>query len=350
MGVAAEAAWRTPVTPPPLNVFADSVWERDLPKQLKGKTFAITGASRGMGYELATRIAERGGNLILLNRTGAHAEEARAEIEKIAKNAGGSSVLVNCDLCDFKTVRTAAAEVHKVVAEKKWGLDSLVLNAGLMAQKDVRTIDGYDIQMQANHLSHFLLTALLLDELEKTAKVTGEARVVSHSSGARKYPPGGPLIEDCFEKSWPETDGKKSEYEGDKSALAKWKRYQQSKRANLAFTYALADLFESRGSGVKALCAHPGASNSGLQSRTGGGAWVDNFINGLAARAGHSTGDGALGISVASCKEGVKNGEFFGPDNLTGTAVLLPSEKEEYSKENLRLLWDKSIEATGAKW
>ena len=57
-----------------------------------------------------------------------------------------------------------------------------------MAFPDLATNDGYDCQMQTNHLSHFLLTKLLLPLLEKKAETAGEARVVNHSSGAAWYP------------------------------------------------------------------------------------------------------------------------------------------------------------------
>ena len=49
----------------------------------------------------------------------------------------------------------------------------------------MRTKDGFDIQMQANHISHFLLTSLVFDLLEATADKHGSASVVSHASGAR---------------------------------------------------------------------------------------------------------------------------------------------------------------------
>merc|ERR1719456_1154059 len=123
--------------------------------------------------------------------------------------------------------------------------------------RDVRTKDGFDTQMQANHLSHFLLTSLVFDLLEKAARERGSARVVTHSSGARNAP-NEALRADGFEKQW--ADGSPSA--GDAASMAKWARYQQSKRANLAFTYALADYIAARGGGacgVRALCAHPGA-------------------------------------------------------------------------------------------
>ena len=57
-----------------------------------------------------------------------------------------------------------------------------------MALAAKATKDGYESQMQTNHLSHFLLTSLLLPSLEKAASASGEARIVNHSSGARNIP------------------------------------------------------------------------------------------------------------------------------------------------------------------
>jgi NAD(P)-dependent dehydrogenase (short-subunit alcohol dehydrogenase family) len=59
-----------------------------------------------------------------------------------------------------------------------------------MGMPDRATPDGFDVQMQSNHLSHFLLTSLVWPLLEVAATKRGEARVVNHSSGARL---GAPL-------------------------------------------------------------------------------------------------------------------------------------------------------------
>jgi len=77
-------------------------------------------------------------------------------------------------------------------------------NAGVMALPDARTKDGYDIQMQTNHLSSFLLTQGLMPLLELAASRTGEARIVNHSSGAAR---GRPLERKYFEKSEPDSLG-----------------------------------------------------------------------------------------------------------------------------------------------
>ena len=61
LGVAAEAIFRVPKRDEPASKFADDVWKNELPQSLKGKTFAITGTSRGMGLMFATRIAKLGG-------------------------------------------------------------------------------------------------------------------------------------------------------------------------------------------------------------------------------------------------------------------------------------------------
>lgn len=64
----------------------------------------------------------------------------------------------------------------------------ILLFTGVMALKKEPTKDGYDVQMQTNHLSHFLLTSFLLSSLEQAASTSGEARIVNHSSGARSMP------------------------------------------------------------------------------------------------------------------------------------------------------------------
>ena len=94
---------------------------------------------------------------------------------------------------------------------------------------DKVTSDGYEQQMQTNHLSHFLLTSLLMPSLEAAAAAKGSARVVNHSSGARK---GAPLAAKYLEKT---TDGTL----GGDGVGARTERYHQSKLANCLFTETL---------------------------------------------------------------------------------------------------------------
>merc|ERR1740129_511028 len=86
----------------------------------------------------------------------------------------------------FASVRKAAVELNKMLSSE--GLDVLCNNAGIMGTVDKATQDGCDVQMQTNHLSHFLLTAEVWPLLEEAANHKGEARVVILSVFARRYP------------------------------------------------------------------------------------------------------------------------------------------------------------------
>jgi NAD(P)-dependent dehydrogenase (short-subunit alcohol dehydrogenase family) len=106
-----------------------------------------------------------------------------------------------------------------------------IVATGVMAMPEAYTGDGFDVQMQTNHLSHFLLTSLLLPSLEKAASTAGEARIVNHSSAARNNPPT-PFDAKYFTKAAPGGLG------GDDTA-ARYERYHQTKLANLLFSFAL---------------------------------------------------------------------------------------------------------------
>lgn len=89
----------------------------------------------------------------------------------------------------------------------------------------------YEVQMQTNHISHFLLTHLLLGVLEQASVKSGESRVVQHSSNARLRTSGsennvkGELEAMYFQKSEPGSLG------GD-TAAQNFGRYHQTKLAN----------------------------------------------------------------------------------------------------------------------
>ena len=65
-----------------------------------------------------------------------------------------------------------------------------------MALQDKATTDGYDLQMQTNHLSHFLLAKELYPAVKAAAAARGEARIVHHSSISRNWPADLPMTAD----------------------------------------------------------------------------------------------------------------------------------------------------------
>jgi len=309
---------------------------KTLPK-LTGKTIAITGCTSGTGLVLAQVCGDLGARVVMLNRP---SERANAALRMLTQR-NVNAVFVPCDLQSFESVRTAAAKLKTVCAD---GIDVLCNNAGVMGLPDSATPDGFDVQMQSNHLSHFLLTAEIWPLLETAATKRGEARIVNHSSGARR---GASLKADYFGKNGGNLGG--DGFPG----LGKWRRYQQSKLANLLFTYALHDkLAKERpafAAKIKSLCAHPGPTDSGLQAKTtkaGGTRLLDHYVLWRTLKSAQSVEDGSLGIIRACCEPGVESLGFYGPtgSGRGGPAELLPQERNAVGE---KLLWDESLKATG---
>ncbi|CAE7330811.1 ENV9, partial [Symbiodinium pilosum] len=102
--------------------------------------------------------------VVMLNRKSSRAEAAEEQVKKEVSN-DGKVMTVECDLQDMDNVKAAAEKIKELFSES--GVDVLCNNAGVMALADEATKDGYDVQMQTNHLSHFLLTKEIFPLLEK---------------------------------------------------------------------------------------------------------------------------------------------------------------------------------------
>ena len=71
----------------------------------------------------------------------------------------------------FTILRIRTSTANKLQEVCSNGIYALINNAGIMAMPDEPTVDGFDTQMQTNHLSHFLLTRELYPVLEKGAEI-----------------------------------------------------------------------------------------------------------------------------------------------------------------------------------
>ncbi|MEO0814896.1 MAG: SDR family NAD(P)-dependent oxidoreductase, partial [Myxococcota bacterium] len=201
---------------------------------MTGRLVAITGTTSGTGYVCAREIARLGARVFLLNR---ESERANAALRRLKEEVPDSRFEpVVCDLQDFDSVRQAAAAIRKHTER----LDVLCNNAGVMALPERATKDGYDVQMQTNCLSHFLLTK----ELFSLLAASDDGRVVNHTSMARL---GGPLEEKYFGKNSGELGGDGTEEENMSFGGPRWVRYHQTKLANCAFTYGLKERIERSG-------------------------------------------------------------------------------------------------------
>ncbi len=195
---------------------------------MAGKTVLITGGTGGIGKATAKGLAALGARVGITGRDAARAQAAAVEIRK-ASGSPSVDVFV-ADLSSQADVRRLAGEVLDSYPR----LDVLVNNVGgFWANRHV-TADGLEHTFALNHLAGFLLTNLLLDRLTASSP----ARVVTVSSGAQAM---GRIDFDDLQGS--------RNYSGQRA-------YNQSKLANVMFTYELARRLE--GTGVTGTVLHPG--------------------------------------------------------------------------------------------
>jgi retinol dehydrogenase 14 len=193
---------------------------------MAGRTVLVTGSTGGIGKATALGLAVMGAHLLITGRDGGRTEDAAREI----RAAGGEVDVFVADLSSQAEVRRLADEVLRRAAR----IDVLVNNVGGYWNTRHVTVDGFELTFALNHLAPFLLTNLLLDRLKQSAP----ARVVTVSSNAQAM---GRIDFDDLQ-------GERS-YSGARA-------YNQSKLANVLFTYELARRL--RGTGVTANAVHPG--------------------------------------------------------------------------------------------
>jgi NAD(P)-dependent dehydrogenase (short-subunit alcohol dehydrogenase family) len=203
---------------------------------MTGKTVLITGGTGGIGRAAAIGLASMGARVGITGRDRVRAEGAAA---LIARESGNPAIDVfAADLSSQAEVRRLADEVLAAYPR----LDVLLNNVGgFWAHRHV-TADGLEHTFALNHLAPFLLTSLLLERL----KASAPARIVTVSSGAQSM--GRIDFDDLM------GDGK---YSGQRA-------YNQSKLANVMFTYELARRLE--GTGVTATALHPGLTNTAFSA------------------------------------------------------------------------------------
>ena len=313
-------------------------FEKDVPS-LSGKTVVLTGTTSGTGFVCARTCARKGAaRVVMLNRASPRAAAAQ---EAIAAEAAPGTVVetVECDCSDLDSVRAAAAKVRSTCPS----VDVLCNNAGVMALEDRATKQGFDVQMATNHLSHFLLTSLLLPALERAAAERGEARVVNHSSAARKFP-STPL-----QAKYLGPNG--GDLGGDSASMlcggARWERYHQTKLANVVFTLGLHDRLAARDSKVKALVAAPGLAATNLQVTTHaaggmGETWIMRFAQ--------SAEDGTMPLLHCCTTPGLESGTMYEPSGMgafAGPPGIVKLEPICTNNESREMLWAESEKAIG---
>ncbi|MBV9325545.1 MAG: SDR family oxidoreductase [Chloroflexi bacterium] len=134
----------------------------------------ITGATEGVGKVTALELAKKGFTIVVAAR---NASKAQAVVEEIETSTGNTSCdHIVADLGSLGQVRQLAERFRRRYST----LDVLINNAGVLVPTRTATEDGYETMFQVNYLSPFLLTNLLLEELQRSE----QGRVINLTSSA----------------------------------------------------------------------------------------------------------------------------------------------------------------------
>ncbi|MEM9537833.1 MAG: protochlorophyllide reductase, partial [Cyanobacteria bacterium P01_E01_bin.45] len=126
-------------------------------------TVAITGASSGVGLQGARALAAQGWHVVMACRN-------LDKANRMAKSVGmkeGSFTVMKLDLASLQSVRDFVSDYRA----SGMPLDALVCNAAVylpLEKEPLRSEDGYELSVATNHLGHFLLANLMLEDLKKS--------------------------------------------------------------------------------------------------------------------------------------------------------------------------------------
>ncbi len=273
-------------------------------EKLRGKVVMVTGANAGMGKEISLALARTEANLLMVSRDRARGEAARADVEQ--KTGDKAVELLIADLSSQQSIRSLVKEFEAHHDR----LDVLINNAGVSLPRRLDTVDGLETVFATNHLGPFLLTNLLLPVLTAAAP----SRIVTVSSGAQAM---GRIDFDDLQS---------------KRSYNEIRVYNQTKLANIMFTYELARRLA--GSGVTANAVEPGFVKTNLKVPFPFS--IFSFMRGAAVDGAQPT----VFLATSRDVEGL-SGTFF-----SHKGVAIKSSKMSYDEGAARRLWQVSAQLT----
>ena len=287
----------------------------------------VTGATGGLGFEIALALAQGCADVIVAARNESRGREAAAAIREVAPHS-----LVRFEKLDLADLASVTAFARRLRSAGR-PLDLLVNNAGVMAlPKRHVTAEGFEMQFATNYLGHFALTGLLLPLL----RMSRDPRVVQTGS----------LMHRMGKIQFDNLHGEHGYHP--------WEAYAQSKLASLVFAQELQRRSKANGWNLLSNAAHPGYARTGL------------FANGLGSRSSvallsrslgwpfsQSAANGARPALYAAVSPGAQPGEYYGPGGffeLRGPVALARLSAEAQDDGVARRLWEVSVQLTGVHW
>jgi NAD(P)-dependent dehydrogenase (short-subunit alcohol dehydrogenase family) len=305
----------------------------DIPlPDLTGKLALVTGASDGIGFYIAARLARAGAEVVLPVRNDS---KGRAAAQRIRDRIPGARLEVRA--LDLSSLASVAILSEELLGEER-PIHILINNAGVMTPPTRQTtIDGFELQFATNHLGHFALTTQLLPLLKAgRASVTSQVSVAANQNAVL----------------WDDLNAQKT-YHAMRS-------YSSSKIALGLFAMELHRRSTAGAWGIRSNLSHPGVSPTNLlAAQPSMGRTTDTtevkLIRALSRR-GILLGtaqSAALPAVLAATSPEATGGRFYGPRGL-GHLGGAPAEQPLYSRlrspEDGKRIWERSEALIGGRF
>ncbi len=312
------------------NKFGQNGWTPERLGNLSGKTYLITGANSGTGFEASKILLSKGAEVVMLNRNEQRSNKAIADL-KAELGADINVSFIKMDLSELSSVQNAVEEIKKKVPK----IEALICNAAIaQVPKQVLTPDGFESHIGVNHYGHFVLCGSLFDSLDKS-----QGRIVV--VGSEGYKMGIKTIQ-FDDMNW------------DKN-YNPMKTYCHSKLAQIMFAYELQDRISSANKNVGVYVCHPGSSATSLIKNSGG--LRDRIIFGLMSKTPlvQTAEKGAYPeiLCATENKENLNPKAYYGPTGRlqwTGPVGECNLESFAQDKDIAKKLWEVSEKETNHTW
>ncbi|GAB1620848.1 SDR family oxidoreductase [Agarivorans albus] len=302
-------------------------WTPEQIGSLAGKTYVITGANSGAGFEASRILLAKGAKVVMLNR---NPVKSVAAIEELKAQLGSNIALsyIQMDLAELDSVRRAA----KQLLENTNSIEALICN-GAIAQvaKQQFTKDGFESQLGVNHFGHFLLCGLLFEQIEAS-----QGRIVIVGSNAYKMGLKKIQFDDLnFDANY-----------------TAWNSYAQSKLAQMLFGYELQRRIKASDKQVQVHICHPGASRTNLLKDTA--STFNKILWALLSRLiAQSAEKGAWPEVMCATKQGLAINKLYGPTKRADTVGPVGEcllDEVALDQQMAQQLWQLSEVNTSFNW
>lgn len=304
----------------------------DIPvPDLSGRLAVITGASDGIGLEIAARLARSGADLVLPVR---NRDKGETAARRIRERTPGSSIRIeSLDLASLESVAAFAGEL----LDDGRPIDHLIANAGVMTPPTRQlSADGHELQLATNHLGHFALVAQLLPLLTE-----GLGRVTSQVS----------IAADQGSINWDDLDWERG--------YDPMRAYSSSKIALGLFARELQRRSDAASWGLRSTLSHPGVTPTNLLSAQPGIGRPDDtaavkFIRAMSRRGllFGTPSSAALSAVYAATSPDARGGRLYGPKgfrHLSGPPAEQPLYSRLRSADEAGRVWEMSERLTGVR-